>query len=156
MIRSILEGKFRGYFSQNVRWCKIWCNFSFARNDHIKCTPQSAPTMTRITDFGRKRTHVQAGFHDDSERVEEPAEPQASTSTLPSESQPQDQVPPKKKRKRTKKPKENGGDGEDLKTEDAGGSETAKAAPKKKAKDKRKQKSMPFAKSNYYANTECL
>lgn len=49
----------------------------------------------------------------------------------------------KRKESGQKKPKENGDDGEDLKTEDAGGSETAKAAPKKKVKDKRKQKTRP-------------
>jgi zinc finger CCHC domain-containing protein 9 len=155
-----VDDKFRRYFSQKVRRCKIWYNLvlraTITSSAHFNPHLVEKPTMTRITDFGRKRTHVQAGFPDDSERVEEPAEPQASTSTLPSESQPQDQVPPKKKRKRTKKPKENGGDGEDLKTEDAGGSETAIAAPKKKAKDKRKQKSMPFATSDYHARTERL
>ncbi|KAG2154358.1 uncharacterized protein EDB93DRAFT_1239439 [Suillus bovinus] len=101
--------------------------------------------MTRITDFGRKRTHVQAGFPDDSEPVEPPTEPQASTSILPSESQPHDHpVPPKKKRKRTKKPKENGGDGED-KAQDAGDTGTAElqVKPKKKPKDKRKPKTRP-------------
>ncbi|KAG1752863.1 hypothetical protein EDB19DRAFT_970532 [Suillus lakei] len=105
--------------------------------------------MTRITDFGRKRTHVQAGFPDDSEPVEEPAEPQASTSTLPSESQQHDQVPPKKKRKRTKKLNENGGEGGERivpsedKAQDAGDSENAKVVPKKKLKDKRKPKARP-------------
>ncbi|KAG1812077.1 uncharacterized protein BJ212DRAFT_469695 [Suillus subaureus] len=100
--------------------------------------------MTRITDFGRKRTHVQAGFPDNSEPVEEQAEPHASTSTLPSESQPHDQVPPKKKRKRTKKPKENGDEKADEdKAQDAGSSETAKVVPKKKLKDKRKPKTRP-------------
>lgn len=135
--------------------------FEFAHNDHSSSAHLDLRrvenlTMTRITDFGRKRTHVQAGFPDDSAPVEESAEPQASTSTLPPESQPQDQVPPKKKRKRTKKPKENGDDGEDLKTQDTGGSETAKVAPKKKPKDKRKIKSISFAASNYYACTERL
>ncbi|KAG1777786.1 hypothetical protein EV702DRAFT_223549 [Suillus placidus] len=99
--------------------------------------------MTRITDFGRKRTHVEAGFPDDSKPVEEPAEPHASTSTLPSaESQPHksDQVPPKKKRKRTKKPK---GNGDEDKAQDVGDSETAKVVPKKKLKDKRKPKARP-------------
>ncbi|KAG2366299.1 hypothetical protein BDR07DRAFT_1480359 [Suillus spraguei] len=38
--------------------------------------------MKQITDFGRKRTHVQAGFPDDSEPVEEPAESHASTSII--------------------------------------------------------------------------
>jgi hypothetical protein len=101
--------------------------------------------MTRITNFGRKRTYVEAGFANDA-LVEEPAEPQASTSTLPSESQPRDQAPPKKKRKRTKKPKESGGnDGEGAqstegKTQDVGSSEQAKPAPKKKPKAQRKTK----------------
>jgi zinc finger CCHC domain-containing protein 9 len=110
--------------------------------------------MTRITDFGRKRTHVQAGFPDDSEPAQEPTEPHASTSTLPSESQPHDQVPPKKKRKRTKKPKENGdesgekaGPSED-KAQDTVNSEAAKVVPKKKLKDKRKPKSRSFAVNN--------
>lgn len=94
--------------------------------------------MTRITDFGRKRTHVEAGF-------EEPIEPQASTSTLPSESQPHDdQVPPKKKRKRTRKSKESGGEGEGKdEAQDAGDPGTAKVELKKKLKDKRKPKSRP-------------
>ncbi|KAG0700829.1 hypothetical protein DFH29DRAFT_929889 [Suillus ampliporus] len=104
--------------------------------------------MTRITNFGRKRTYVEAGFTDDPP-VEEPAEPQASTSTLPSESQPHDQATPKKKRKRTKKPKENSdGSGEGAgstedKAKDAGGSEKAEIVPKKKLKDKRKPKARP-------------
>ncbi|KAG2132601.1 hypothetical protein BD769DRAFT_1448469 [Suillus cothurnatus] len=105
--------------------------------------------MTRITDFGRKRTHVQAGFPDDSEPAQEPTEPHASTSTLPSESQLHDQVPPKKKRKRTKKPKENGDDGGEKagpsedKAQDTVSSEAAKVVPKKKLKDKRKPKTRP-------------
>lgn len=103
--------------------------------------------MTRITDFGRKRTHVEAGF-------EEPIEPQASTSTLPSESQPHDnQVPPQKKRKRTKKPKESGGEGEvegkgKVEAQDAGDPGTAKVEPKKKLKDKRKPKCRSFTASS--------
>jgi hypothetical protein len=111
--------------------------------------------MTRITDFGRKRTHVQAGFPDDSEPAQEPTEPHASTSTLPSESQPHDQVPPKKKRKRTKKPKENGDEGGEKagpsedKAQDTVNSEAAKVVPKKKLKDKRKPKSRSFAVNNY-------
>ena len=63
--------------------------------------------MTRVTNFGRKRTYVAAGFA---------SEPQESTST-PQEShnavdigdkQETDQPPPKKKRKRTKMSKRDG------------------------------------------------
>ncbi|OJA20537.1 hypothetical protein AZE42_01601 [Rhizopogon vesiculosus] len=101
--------------------------------------------MTRVTNFGRKRTYVEAGFTNDA-LAEESAEPQASTSALPSES---DQAHPKTKRKRTKKPKESdGNDGESArstegKAQDAVGSEQAKVAPKKKPKGQRKTKVRP-------------
>jgi zinc finger CCHC domain-containing protein 9 len=108
--------------------------------------------MTRITNFGRKRTHVQAGFTNDA--LVEPAEPQASTSTLPSEAEPHGQVPPKKKRKRTEQPDESGdNDGESARStegrvQDAVGSEQAKVAPKTKLKGQRKIKSRSIIASN--------
>ena len=71
--------------------------------------------MTRVTDFGRKRTYLQAGFANDVD--EHPAEGSASAKSLKSsettyESNNSDlnasAPPPKKKRKRTPKSKRDG------------------------------------------------
>jgi zinc finger CCHC domain-containing protein 9 len=72
--------------------------------------------MTRVTDFGRKRTYVQAGFpeHDASQNttVETPhAESSTALLKVLGTEQTQDAAavpPPKKKRKRTSKSKRDG------------------------------------------------
>jgi len=98
--------------------------------------------MTRITNFGRKRTYVQAGFTDDA-HVEEP---QASTSTLQSESHSHGQSPPTKKRKRTKKPKvygasdDNGGESARSPEGEAQADSQRNVAPKNMLKGQRKTK----------------
>ena len=67
--------------------------------------------MTRVTNFGIKRTHVQAGFSQDEP---EPApQPTAGTSAAPEsykheEYKDSSNPPPKKKRKRTPKSKRDG------------------------------------------------
>jgi zinc finger CCHC domain-containing protein 9 len=62
--------------------------------------------MTRVTNVGRKRTYIEAGFNSD----EPVAEPSESVSELKNPTGNVD-LPPKKKRKRTKRPKsKTGGD----------------------------------------------
>ena len=63
--------------------------------------------MTRVTNFGRKRTYVAAGFA--SEAQESTSIPQESHNAIDvDEKQEIDQPPPKKKRKRTKMSKRDG------------------------------------------------
>lgn len=61
--------------------------------------------MTRVTNFGRKRKYLEAGFATDltTTSTEQPGANTADDDQA-------DAVPPKEKRKRTKKPKVDGGD----------------------------------------------
>ncbi|KAJ7282944.1 hypothetical protein C8J57DRAFT_1433313 [Mycena rebaudengoi] len=63
--------------------------------------------MTRVTNFGIKRTHVQAGFGDATPTVDEPTVPEPNGAELPA-------PPPKKKRKRTKMSQRDGNKAKNL------------------------------------------
>lgn len=63
--------------------------------------------MTRVTNFGIKRTHVQAGFGDAAPTVDEPTVPEPNGAELPA-------PPPKKKRKRTKMSQRDGNKAKNL------------------------------------------
>jgi zinc finger CCHC domain-containing protein 9 len=68
--------------------------------------------MTRITNIGRKRTYVEAGFKNALEgaaSVHKPTVEENMTATSKEDNGTTD-APPKKKRKRTKKPKAHAGD----------------------------------------------
>jgi hypothetical protein len=69
--------------------------------------PHRRICMTRVTNFGRKRKYLEAGFVTElTSTANEPSVPEVNTA---SDDQ-GDSVHPKKKRKRTKKPKVDGGD----------------------------------------------
>jgi zinc finger CCHC domain-containing protein 9 len=61
--------------------------------------------MTRITNFGRKRTHVEAGFAPEPAAELEQSNPPAPTAAALTEASTVDAPPAKKKRKRTPKSK---------------------------------------------------
>ncbi|KAJ6547627.1 hypothetical protein B0H19DRAFT_1033564 [Mycena capillaripes] len=94
--------------------------------------------MTRVTNFGIKRTYVQAGFSADA--VEEPVAPEPTSEALPT-------PPPKKKRKRTKMSQRDGnkaknaamqeGDAEQTNTEPAPPPAQPLPKPTKKSKPKK-------------------
>jgi len=67
--------------------------------------------MTRITNFGRKRTYVEAGFNNDPLEGDGVNEPSVGNMEATSkESNLTADAPPPKKRKRTKKPKAQAGE----------------------------------------------
>ncbi|KAK7020560.1 hypothetical protein R3P38DRAFT_2970183 [Favolaschia claudopus] len=104
--------------------------------------------MTRVTNFGIKRTYVQAGFAD----VAEPAIPESEKPTVSEPSGPLD-PPPKKKRKRTKPSKRDGNKAkavaegnEETETNPAAQPETSPntaPAPKSKSKTKKSKRVKP-------------
>lgn len=95
--------------------------------------------MTRVTNFGIKRTYVQAGFSA-ADAVEEPVAPEPASDPLPA-------PPPKKKRKRTKMSQRDGNKAKNTAMQEGGAEETntdsappvaqPSAKPVKKSKPKK-------------------
>lgn len=104
--------------------------------------PDNNIDMTRVTNFGRKRTHVQAGFNNttDSAPVADP-EPAATTTTaIPESGEPGEPPAKKRKRKRGKSVKNEvlEGTADDARATDP--SPSAAAEPAKKKKKEKAQK----------------
>ncbi|KIJ68085.1 hypothetical protein HYDPIDRAFT_107723 [Hydnomerulius pinastri MD-312] len=119
--------------------------------------------MTRITNFGRKRTYVEASFAGDLPSASHDAtEPKAADLAVSSAQG--DSAPPKKKRKRTKKSKDVSGDGQQTSDskpageadgEDMGeGPSSGPKKSKKIQKDWNNRKSKSVAASGYAKRTE--
>jgi zinc finger CCHC domain-containing protein 9 len=85
-----------------VAVCIIWPGFQTIQLSGIR-----SEDMTRITNFGRKRTYVEAGFNTDPVAESSVNEPSAveNVEVTPKEDSMTVDAPPKKKRKRSKKPK---------------------------------------------------
>jgi zinc finger CCHC domain-containing protein 9 len=119
----------------------------------VKVTFFTNLTMTRVTDFGRKRTYLEAGFGSptNGEKVAVESEPSGDTNGSPDGNTVEVGSPSQKKRKRAKKPKKDGSIGNGIKeVRDEGQGKAAEgdftftshASPKpakKKEKDKRQK-----------------
>jgi zinc finger CCHC domain-containing protein 9 len=119
--------------------------------------------MTRVTNFGLKRTYLEAGFSNDETPSKETALTVPSTG-IHDPSASSEVAPPKKKRKRTPKSKRDGnltknaaeskgeagkklnGDTEEVKVESGTTVPTTGKSAKKNKKNKERRKSKSFAK----------